>query len=335
MALENFLSLQIKEEIFLKNKIDIQQILQAAKRLDGVVNDTPVLTSRTFNQLTGLQVFFKCENFQRGGAFKFRGAYNFLSQLTDEQKRRGVVAFSSGNHAQGVALAANILGIQAVIVMPKDAPQIKIDAVKGYGSQIIFFDRFTEDREEITRQYSAEHGMIIVPPFNHPYIIAGAGTATVELLREIPDLDILLTPVGGGGLISGTSIAAHGMLPSIRVIGVEPDTADDTRQSIELGNRVSIPPSNTIADGLRAMIAGELTFPIIQKHVEQIVTVSEEEIREALRFAITRMKLVIEPSSAVPLAALLSGKVNVKKGKRVGVIVSGGNLEPALLGELF
>lgn len=309
------------------------EVLRARERLRGVANLTPVLTSRTLNALAGRDVFLKCENIQRGGAFKFRGAYNTISQFPEEARRHGVLAFSSGNHAQGVALAARLLGAPAVICMPQDAPAVKVAATRGYGAEVIFYDRLKEDREALARRIAEERGMTIVPPFDHPWIMAGAGTAALELLEQAPDLDALIAPIGGGGLISGTAIATHGARPSIRIFGVEPADGDDTRRSLRAGERVSIPPPRTIADGLRATTPGELTFPIVRRHVEDILLVSDGEVLEAMRFALLRLKLVIEPSGAVPLAALLAGRLPAGVG-RVGVIVSGGNIDPSLLGEL-
>ncbi|TCS95455.1 pyridoxal-phosphate dependent enzyme [Hazenella coriacea] len=306
-------------------------VQQAFERIQGIVHRTPVITSRTLNEMTGYEVFLKCENFQRAGAFKFRGAYHTLSQLTDEEKQRGVVAFSSGNHAQAVALAAKILGIRAVNCMPLDSPSIKVEAAKGYGGEIVFYDRLREDREAIARKFSEGQGMTLIRPFDDPRIIAGAGTAALELMQEVEEVDAWVVPVGGGGLISGTSIAAHGVSPTTRIIGVEPKDADDTRLSLRVGKRVEITPPKTIADGLRVVSPGEVTFPIIQKHVEEIVTVSDDEIKEAMRFAMSRLKLIIEPSGAVGLAALLSGRNPLKGCKRMGLMISGGNVDLAMI----
>lgn len=272
----------------------------------------------------------KCENFQRRGAFKFRGAYNAISQLSREEKKRGVVAFSSGNHAQAVALAAKELGIHAVNYMPIDSPSIKKEAMKEYGGEVVFYDRINEDREAIARKFSEEKGMTIIPPFDDPRVVAGAGTSALELLQDVGTVDVMMVPIGGGGLISGTSIAAHGFDARIKVIGVEPEGAHDTLLSLKAGKRIAIPPSNTIADGLRATIPGRFTFPIIEKHVENIVTVNDDEIIEAMRFAMTRLKMVVEPSGAVTLAALLSKRLPFKN-KRVGIIISGGNVDPSLV----
>jgi threonine dehydratase len=310
--------------------VTFADIRAAAARLRGVANRTPVLTSRTFNALTGREVFFKCENFQRGGAFKFRGAYNRLSQLSDAEKRRGVVAFSSGNHAQGVALAAHILNIPAIIVMPDDAPPIKLAATRGYGAEVVLNDRMKTSREEIARQLAEERGLTLVSPFNDPHIIAGQGTAALELLEEVPDLDTLVAPVGGGGLISGCAIAAKGVSeaerrPQIAVYGVEAEGADDAKQSLQRGEIVHIPPPTTIADGIRTQSVGTLTFAIMRELLSDIVLVNDDEIIEALRFVLPRMKIVVEPTGAVPIAAVMQNRIPASS-RRVGVIVSGGNI---------
>lgn len=314
--------------------VTFDDVLAARERLRGVANVTPVMTSRTLNKLAGREVFLKCENFQRGGAFKFRGAYNTISQLPAEARRRGVLAFSSGNHAQGVALAAKLLGVPAVLCMPRDAPAVKVAATRGYGAEVIFYDRLVEDRELFARRAAEERGMTIVPPYDHPSIMAGAGTAALELLEAAPDLDALVTPIGGGGLIGGTAIATHGARPAARVFGVEPGDGDDTLRSLRAGERVRIAAPRTIADGLRVTMPGELTFPIIQRHIEDVVLVSDDEVLEALRFALLRLKLVIEPSGAVPLAAVLAGRLPAGV-ERAGLIISGGNIDPALLAELW
>jgi threonine dehydratase len=314
--------------------VTLDDIWQARARLDGVANRTPLVTSRTLDRLAGRQVVLKCENFQRGGAFKFRGAYNTISQLSEEARRRGVVAFSSGNHAQGVALAARLLGVPAVICMPDDAPPVKVAATREYGVEVQFYNRQRDDREAFAQQVGRERGLTLVPPYDHLGIIAGAGTVMLELLEQAPDLEMLLAPIGGGGLVSGSAIAAHGLSPHLRVFGVEPEVADDTRQSLRAGERRTIAPPDTIADGLRVTTPGRLTFPIVQRHLEDVLTVSEEEIREAMRFALLRLKLVIEPSGAVPLAVALAGHLPPGTG-RVGLLISGGNLDPALLGRLL
>ena len=317
----------------MKPVIQMRDIRQAEQWLEGIAHRTPVVTSRTLNRMAGCEVFLKCENLQRAGAFKFRGAYHAISRLSEEQKRTGVIAFSSGNHAQAVALAARLAEVPAVLCMPDDAPQVKVEATRDYGAEIVFYNRFREDREQVAARLAEKRGLTLIPPYNHPHIMAGAGTAALELLREIPGLEAVITPVGGGGLLSGTAVSAHGINPGIRVFGTEPDQADYTRQSFLLGKRVTIPAPETIADGLRITIPGELTFPVIRQHVESILTVTEEEIREAIQFALFRLKLVVEPSGAVPLAALLFRRLP-KDLKRVGVIISGGNIDPGVLAKL-
>ncbi len=317
-----------------KLPVTFEDVRAAAERLRGVAHRTPVLTSHTFDALTGRAVFFKCENFQRGGSFKFRGAYNRLSQLSADEKRRGVVAFSSGNHAQGVALAAQRLGIPAVIVMPSDAPAVKLAATRGYGAEVIVYDRQTGNREEIARQLSTERGLTLVPPFDDPYIMAGQGTAALELVQEVPDLDALVTPVGGGGLISGCALAAKGMRPPIAVYGVEAEGADDARQSLREGRIIKIRPPQTIADGIRTEAIGALTFAVMCALVDDIVLVSDAEILEAVRFALLRMKIVVEPTGAVPVAAVMQNRLPAT-AQRVGIVVSGGNIDPPLLSTLF
>lgn len=316
------------------NAISFADILAARDRLRGIAHLTPVATSRTLDALTGRAVFLKCENLQRGGAFKFRGAYNMISRLPDEARRRGVVAYSSGNHAQGVALAARLLDTPAVICMPSDAPAVKVEATRGYGAEIVFYDRMRDDRAALAQRIAEERGATLAPPYDHPHIMAGQGTAALELLEQVEGIDTLVVPVGGGGLISGCAVAAHGVNPAIRVIGVEPDDADDTRRSLEAGERITISPPSTIADGLRVTTPGALTFPIVQRHVAQIVTVSDDEIREAIRFVMLRMKLVVEPSGAAGVAAALVGRLP-DAARRVGVIVCGGNIDPPLLASLW
>ncbi|MFC8436256.1 threo-3-hydroxy-L-aspartate ammonia-lyase [Streptomyces sp. NPDC057253] len=306
--------------------VTLADVLDAAARLKGVAHRTPVLRSRTLDALVGAEVFLKCENFQRVGAFKFRGAYNAASRLTPDQLARGIVAYSSGNHAQAVALAARELGTTAVIVMPEDAPRSKRAATEGYGAEIVTYDRYTGDREAIAKALAAERGLALIPPYEHPHVMAGQGTAALELLEETGELGALLAPVGGGGLIAGSATAAKGRYPGIRVIGVEPETGDDTRRSLEAGHRVSIPVPKTIADGQALHTPGELTFSVNRRLVDEIALVSDDEIRDAMRFAFERLKIVAEPSGASALAALLSGRVGGLPG-RVGVIVSGGNVD--------
>jgi threo-3-hydroxy-L-aspartate ammonia-lyase len=313
--------------------IALADVRRAAEGLRGVANRTPVVTSRTVDALVGAQVFFKCENLQRGGAFKFRGAYNRLVALSAEERARGVVAFSSGNHAQGVALAARELGIQAAVVMPTDAPALKLAATEGYGAEVVRYDRLTEDREAIAGRLAAERGATLVPPYDHPLIMAGQGTAALEFIEEVQTLDWLLLPVGGGGLLSGCAVAATGLLPRIKVVGVETETSNDWEQSLAAGHAVHIDPPDTIADGMRTQQPGALTFPIVQRLVERVMTVSDQEVKDAMRFLLLRMKLLVEPTGAVPVALLLSGRLDLR-GQRVGIILSGGNADPALVAEI-
>lgn len=300
-------------------------IREAAVRIQPIAHRTPLLTSHLVNAATGLHCYFKCENFQRGGAFKIRGAANFLFSIPPADIHRGVVAFSSGNHAQAVAIAAAYKNTTATIVMPHDAPQAKLEATKAYGATVIQFNRFTEDREAIGARIAAETGATLVPPFDHEWIIAGQGTAALELLEEMPDLDALVVCLGGGGLLSGSAIIAKAIRAGIRVFGVEPESGNDYYLSRKAGQRVSIPPPDTIADGLRCTKPGVLTFPIIQTLVEQIVLVSDQEILSAMEFLRTRMKIVVEPSGAVGAAACLFHKLPADI-RSAGIILSGGNL---------
>jgi len=315
------------------DEIQLVDIQTAAGRIRSIAHRTPVLTSRQFDELAGASVFFKCENFQRGGAFKIRGAANFIFQIPKDRHARGVVAFSSGNHAQAVAIAAASLGIVATIVMPTDSPKSKVAATRDYGAKVIFYDRLKEDREAVGKRIADDLGATLVPPYDHPWTIAGQGTAALELLEEVPDLDALLIPVGGGGLISGCSIAAKALRPEIRIFGVEPEGGNDTYLSIHAGRPVEIPPPQTIADGLRSSRPGTLTFPFVQKLVEEIVLVNDSEIREAMKFLLARMKMLVEPSGAAPAAALLRHKLP-KESKRIGAIVSGGNVDLSFLESL-
>jgi threonine dehydratase len=306
--------------------VTLDDVRDAAARIEGVAHRTPVLHSRTLDALVGAEVFLKCENFQRVGAFKFRGAYNAASRLTPEQLARGIAAYSSGNHAQAVALAARELGSTAVIVMPEDAPRAKREATAGYGAEIVTYDRYTGDREAIGKALAAERGLTLIPPYEHPHVMAGQGTAALELLEEVGELDALAVPVGGGGLIAGSATAAKGLHSGIRVIGVEPEAGDDTKRSLDAGRRVEIAVPRTIADGQMAHIPGELTFSVNRRLLDGIALVSDDEIRDAMRFAFERLKIVLEPSGATPLAALLSGRAGSLPG-RVGLILSGGNVE--------
>jgi threonine dehydratase len=314
--------------------LTLELIKQAHDRIRDHIHRTPVITSRTFNEAAGKQVFFKCENLQRAGAFKIRGATNKILSLSAEEKRRGVVAFSSGNHAQAVALAASEAGARAVVAMPSDAPKAKVAATRGYGAEIVFYDRLKDDREAAARAISERDGLVLVPPYDDYLIMAGQGTCGIELLEEVPDLDCVLAPCSGGGLFAGLSVAAKAINPRLRCFAVEPETGDDTRQSFLKGEIVSIPSPPTIADGLRVQSPGVLTFPIIQQTAEDVLTVSEQEIIEALRFILFRLKLLVEPSGVVAAAAVLAGKLPPDIS-RVGVVFSGGNIDAELLAQLL
>jgi threonine dehydratase len=314
--------------------ITIEDIRAAAARIHGVARHTPVVTSHTLNELLAADVFLKCENFQRIGAFKFRGAYNAISQLSPEQLGRGVATYSSGNHAQAVASACREVGSHAVIVMPADTPASKLAATKGYGAEVVTYDRYTQDRVAIGNKLAADQGRVLIPPYEHPQVMAGQGTAALELLEEIGPLDTILVPLGGGGLMAGSATAAKGLSPKVRMIGVEPELGDDTLRSLQAGHRVSIPVARTIADGLAAETPGEMTFSINQRLVDDIVLVTDDEIRAAMRFAFERLKIVLEPSGASPLAALLTGRVEPPLS-RVGVILSGGNIDVARFSQLL
>ncbi len=314
--------------------ITLDDVRAAAARLRGVAHRTPVLRSSTFDATAGASVWFKCEQFQRGGAFKFRGAYNKIANLTPEERQRGVIAFSSGNHAQAVALCGRLFAIPTVIVMPTDAPSVKVAATAGYGAEIVRYDRMTQDREALTRQIAEERGLTLVPPYNDPAIMAGAGTAALELLEEQPELDVIATPAGGGGLVSGTAIAAHGVRPGTIVIAVGTEGANHAWLSKRQDERVIIPPPDTIADGIRTAQLGMLTWPVVRQEVADVVLVSEDEVKEAMRFLLLRMKILVEPTGAVAAAAALSGKLN-GYGKRMGVILSGGNVAPETLCDIL
>ena len=315
--------------------ITLEDVRAAARRLSDRIHRTPVVTCRSFDDATGYSVFFKCENLQRAGSFKIRGALNKLLSLSEAERARGVVAFSSGNHAQGVALAARMVGTSAVIVMPTDAPRLKLAATRGYGAEVVFYNRQKEDREAIARRLVAETGRVLVPPYDDPAIMAGQGTAALELFEDVPVLDALLTPVGGGGLMAGCSTVAKAVDPATHVFGVEAETANDTWLSLRKGERVTIPPPPTIADGIRNLSPGQLTFPVLQKNLEGVLLVGDEEIVQALRFLLFRAKLLVEPTGAVPAAALLAGKLALPKGARVGVVLSGGNVDPDVLADLL
>jgi len=317
----------------LETTVTLDDIRAAAERIRPVARRTPVMNSHSFDREAGITTYFKCENMQKGGAFKFRGAANFIYSIPEQDRARGVVAFSSGNHAQAVAIAAQSLGIPATLAMPLDAPRSKVEATRARGAKIVTYDRFREDRVLIGKKLAEETGATLVPPYDHPWTIAGQGTAALELLEEVPDLDAIVVCIGGGGLMSGSAIAAKSLRPKIRVIGVEPADANDTLLSLEAGKRVEIPPPATIADGLRAQIPGELTFPIVQRLVDQIVLVSEEEIRATLKYLLSRLKILTEPSGAVSAAPVLFKKLPPGL-KRVGVVLSGGNVDYELLASL-
>ncbi|MFF3566676.1 threo-3-hydroxy-L-aspartate ammonia-lyase [Nocardia jiangxiensis] len=316
--------------------ITIDDIIRAADRLADVAHRTPVLTSRILNERVGAEVFLKCENFQRIGAFKFRGAYNALAELTYEQRERGVATWSSGNHAQAIALAAGLLGTSALIVMPEDAPASKLAATKGYGAEVVTYDRYTEDRTAIGAALAAERGLTVIPPFDHPAVMAGQGTAALELVEQAGPLDAFLAPIGGGGLMAGCATAVTALCPDARIIGVEPVDGDDTKRSLTAGHRVRIPVPHTIADAQAADIPGELTFPINQKLVDEITLVTDDQLVTAMSFLFDTMKIVAEPTGAAAVAALLSGRVQLP-GARIGLVISGGNISAsrfaALVGE--
>ncbi|HEY2991295.1 MAG TPA: threonine/serine dehydratase [Methylomirabilota bacterium] len=311
--------------------LTIDDVRAAARRLGNRIHRTPVISSQSFDDASGCHVFFKCENLQRAGAFKIRGALNKLLTLTPAERERGVVAFSSGNHAQGVALAARMVGTSAVICMPKDAPPLKLEATRNYGAEIVIYDRHTQDREQVAREIVARTGRVLVPPYDDPAIMAGQGTAALELLEDVPSLDALLTPVGGGGLMAGCATVARALFPGLQIFGVETDTANDTYLSFRKGERVTIPPPPTIADGIRLTTPGALTFPILQRHLTDMLLVSDAEVRTTVRFLALRARIVVEPTGAVPAAAVLGKHLPLGPAARVGVVLSGGNIEPSQL----
>jgi threonine dehydratase len=310
--------------------VAIQDIEAAYARLKPVVHKTPLLSSRTFDIRSGNEVLFKAENFQRVGAFKIRGAYNKISILSKEERTRGVVTHSSGNHAQGVALAAQLLGVKAVVVMPKIAPKIQVDATRGYGAEVVFCEDSSEDRERVARQLVQQHGYTLVPPFDDEQIIAGAGTAMLEVAQEVKSLDYFFCPIGGGGLISGNAIAAKHFFPSIKVVGVETEPANDCYQTFRQKRIVRIDPPNTIADGMRTQSIGQRNFEIIMKYVDDVITVTDEQVIETMKFFLERMKIVVEPTGAVASAAMYYNVLNLKQ-KKVCTMISGGNVAPDLL----
>ena len=305
--------------------VSYEDIAAAHARIRRVARRTPVMTSRQVDERTGATVFFKCENLQRMGAFKFRGAYNALAQLGDEEKRRGVLAFSSGNHAQAIALAGKLLGVSTVIVMPADAPQVKLEATRGYGAQVVLYEQ-GQDREALAATLARERGLALIPPFDHPHIIAGQGTAAKELIEETGPLDALLVPCGGAGLLSGCAIATRHLAPACRIIGVEPARGDDATRSFREKRLVKIEVPDTIADGARTTSLGKLTFPLVLRYVDDMLTVSDAELLRAMFWLWERMKIVVEPTGALAACALLEGQLDLK-GQRVGVILSGGNVD--------
>ncbi len=318
--------------------VSAQDVADAAARLEGHAHRTPVLHSRTVNERTGAQVFFKCENFQRMGAFKFRGAFNALSQLTPEQKRAGVLAYSSGNHAQAVALAGALLGVKTAIVMPADAPQVKLEATRGYGAEVITYDPKTTQREQLAASIAAERGMSVIPPYNHAHVVAGQGTAAKELFEETGPLDYLLVPCGGGGLLSGCAVAASRWSPGCKVIGVEPEAGDDATRSFRSKTLQSCHNPDTIADGARTPSLGSITFPLVLHYVHDMATVNDAELLRSMFWIWERMKFVAEPTGVLAAAALLEGKLDGRhdyKGRRIGIVVSGGNADIRALCKLI
>lgn len=309
-------------------------VVAAAKRIEGVAHRTPVMTSRTVNEAFGAEVFFKCENLQRMGAFKFRGAFNALSKFDEDQRRRGVVAFSSGNHAQAVALSARLLGMPATIVMPHDAPAVKVDATRGYGGNVVIYDRYTEDREQIGRELAEKQGLTLIPPYDHPDVMAGQGTAAKELFEEVGPLDAFFVPLGGGGLVSGSALATRALSPECKLYAVEPEAGNDGQQSFRSGQIVHIETPRTIADGAQTQHLGDYTFPIIRRDVSDVLTASDAELVECMKFFASRMKLVVEPTGCLGFAAARQMKGQLE-GKRIGVLISGGNIDVRKFAELL
>jgi threo-3-hydroxy-L-aspartate ammonia-lyase len=309
-------------------------VIAAAQRIEGVAHRTPVMTSRTVNEAFGAQVFFKCENLQRMGAFKFRGAYNALSKFDAEQRKRGVVAFSSGNHAQAVALSARLLNMPATIVMPQDAPEVKVAATRGYGGNVVLYDRYKEDREQIGRDLAEQHGLTLIPPYDHPDVMAGQGTAAKELFEETGPLDAFFVPLGGGGLLSGSALATRALSPECKLYAVEPEAGNDGQQSFRSGAIVHIDTPRTIADGAQTQHLGNYTFPVIQRDVNDVLTASDAELIDCMRFFASRMKMVVEPTGCLGFAAARQMKDRLK-GKRIGVLISGGNVDIQRFAELL
>ena len=314
-------------------QLQFSEVEKAAARIEGVAHRTPVLTSTIANRLARAQLFFKCENFQRSGAFKFRGAYNALSKFTEDQRRAGVLTYSSGNHAQAIALSASLLGMAASIIMPHDAPALKVAATKGYGAEVIVYDRYKQNREEIGHRLAQQRGMTLIPPYDHPDVICGQGTAALELFADTGPLDVLLVCLGGGGLLAGSALAAAAMSPDCRIIGVEPEAGNDGQQSLRSGAVVHIAVPDTIADGAMVTHLGAHNFEVIRREVDDIVTVSDEQLVATMRFFAERMKMIVEPTGCLAAAAALQGVVAVE-GKKVGILVSGGNVDLARFARL-
>jgi threonine dehydratase len=315
--------------------LSFEDVQRAAVRLQPVVHRTPVLRSRQLDARCGAQLHLKCENLQRGGSFKFRGAYNKIAQLEPAAGRRGVIAYSSGNHAQGVALAASLLGFPATIVVPESIAPAKRAATEAYGARLVPCGTTSEERMRHAEALAREGDLCLVPPYDDPAIMAGQGTLALELLQDVPDLDVLVVPIGGGGLASGCAVAARGLRPGIRIVGVEAEDANDTFLSLQAGKRVRIPPPHTIADGMRAIEPGELTFEVVRRLVDEVVLVSDAQIVDAMRFLLERTKLLVEPTGATGVAALLAGRVPAARGRPVGVVLSGGNIDLSSLGKLL
>jgi threo-3-hydroxy-L-aspartate ammonia-lyase len=314
-------------------QLQYSDIEQAAARIKGAAHRTPVLTSRTADAMAGAELFFKCENFQRMGAFKFRGAYNAIARFSEAQKKAGVLTYSSGNHAQAIALSASLTGIRSAIIMPHDAPELKVRATRGYGGEVIVYDRYKENREEIGARLAQERGMTLIPPYDHPDVICGQGTAAKELIEEAGQLDMLLVPLGGGGLLAGCALAAAALSPSCKVIGVEPEAGNDGQQSLRSGRIVNIAVPQTIADGAQTAHLGTHNFAVIQRFVDDIVTVTDEELKDTMHFFAERMKMIVEPTGCLAAAAALHGVVPVA-GKKVGILISGGNVDLARFAQL-
>jgi threonine dehydratase len=316
------------------SSVTYDDVQAAAERLDGIVHRTPVMTSRTVDERVGAEVFFKCENLQRTGAFKIRGGYNAVAQLSDDQKERGVITYSSGNHAQAIALAGRLHGVDATIVMPDNAPQVKLDATRGYGAEIVTYDPETTTREELGRRLAEERGLTLIPPYDHPHVVAGQGTAGDELFTQVEDLDAILVCCGGGGLLSGCALAARHHAPGCTVIGVEPEAGDDATRSFHSGELKTVEHPDTVADGARTPYLGDITFPLVLEHADDMVTVSDAALVRAMHLLWQRMKIVVEPTGALGAAALLDGVVP-GNDRRIGVLISGGNVDLGRAGDLF